>query len=422
MLKKDLSKGIYILSGPNKIKLISGEIISIAKKFDINEEIFIPEGKKIPLEVEISSVVEMDNEIKLSPLASRTIPDDWDKVVEYLVINKINTLIIFGEVDTGKTFFSTYITNKLLAKKIKPSVLDCDTGQSDIGPPSTLGLAIFKKPILFMTEVEPDKIYFVGSHSPSEHFLYYICGFTKLLNYGLKNSDIVIIDTPGWVLGDGARMLRNSEIEILSALETNFAVVLLQRNQEIEHLVKSLPQNKVIRLAVSKKASPTSVEERKKLREFVYKKYFSKIKKIEFRFEDISTDRAYFLTGQVLENKTKDSNILWIEQLSGFEGLYVISEKSLSEKEIEALKKVYSTKKIKNVVKDEFRNVIVGLLNKDNELICLGIVENLDFSNKKINIFYPQNIDLRDVKIIQFGSLRLTSEAEENGFVEPGVL
>ncbi|MFN3550887.1 MAG: Clp1/GlmU family protein [Endomicrobiia bacterium] len=422
MLKKNLSKGVYIISGPNKIKLVSGEITSIAKKFDIGEEVFIPEGKKIPLEVEIPSVVEIDNEITLNFLLSRTIPDDWDEVVEYLVLNKINALIIFGEVDTGKTFFSTYITNKLIAKNIKPSVLDCDTGQSDIGPPSTLGLVVFNKPVLFMTELKPDKIYFVGSHSPSEHFLYYICGFTKLVNYGLKNSDIVIIDTPGWVLGDGGRMLRNSEIEILSALETNFAVVLLQRNKEIEHLVKSLPQNKVIRLTVSKKASPTSVEERKKLREFVYKKYFSKIKKIEFKFEDISTDRVYFLTGQVLENKTKNSNILWIEQLSGFEGLYVISEKPLSEKEIEVLKKVYNIKKIKNVVENEFKNVIVGLLNKDNELICLGIIEKLDFKNKKISIFYPENNDLNDVKIIQFGSLRLTNEAEENGFVEPGIL
>lgn len=421
-MQKKLPQGVYILSGPNKIKLISGEIISIAKKFIVNEEIYIPEGKRIPLEVELPSVIEIDNENLLASIQSRTIPYDWDKVVEYIILNKINALIIFGEVDTGKTFFSTYLTNKLITNKIKPSVLDCDTGQSDIGPPSTLGLAIFDKPILFMTETKPEKLYFVGSHSPSEHFLHYICGFTKLVNYGLKKSDIVVIDTPGWVLGDGGRMLRNSEIEILSALETNYAVILLQRDKEIEHLVRSLPQQKVIRLTVSKKASPTSVEERKKLREFVYKKYFSKVDKIEYKFDDIFTDRVYFLTGEIVENNLNNSNVLWIEKLSGFEGLYVVSQKILSDKEIEFLRKTYNTQKIRNVVEKEFRNVIVGLLNKENDLICLGVIEKIDFKNKKISIFYPKGNNVEDVKIIQFGSLKLTPEAEENGFVEPGIL
>lgn len=75
------------------------------------------------------------------------------------------------------------------------SVLDCDTGQSDIGPPGCLGIGVFKEQIIFMTKVVPSKFYLVGSHSPFEHFLYYINGFVKLIKYGVDNSDIVIIDT-----------------------------------------------------------------------------------------------------------------------------------------------------------------------------------------------------------------------------------
>jgi polynucleotide 5'-kinase involved in rRNA processing len=80
---------------------------------------------------------------------------------------------------------------------------------------------------------------------------------------------------------------------------------------------------KVIRLTVSKKASPTSVEERKKLREFVYKKYFSNIDTLELDFDKIFTDRVYFLTGQRLNKK---GNLLWVEKLSGFEG-YMLFQK-----------------------------------------------------------------------------------------------
>ncbi len=420
-MQKDLKKGVYIISGPNKIKLLSGEVVSIAKKFAVGEEVFIPEGKRIPIEAETNSKIEISDEKLVSFLPSSTIPDDWSKVVDYLISKKINALIIFGEVDTGKTFFSTYLTNKLISNNIIPSVLDCDTGQSDIGPPSTLGIAVFKKPILFMTEAEPEKLYFVGSHSPSEHFLHYICGFTKLVNYGLKNSDIVIIDTPGWVLGDGGRMLRNSELEILSALGTNYAVILLQRNNEIEHLVKSIPRKRVIRLTVSKKASPTSVDERKKLREFVYKKYFSSnIDILELDFDKIFTDRVYFLTGQRVENK-KDF-LLWAERLPGFEGLYLVTESKLSDKEMEKVKRLYDVKKIKNVIKDEFKNVVVALLDQDKEFICLGIIKDIDFLKQKIYILYPSKHNVKNVKIIQFGSLKLSFEIEENGFVEPGLL
>lgn len=424
MQQEVLQKGVYIISGPNKIRVVSGEVEAIGKKFQKEEGVFIPEGKRIPIEVQTVSVVEIEKQNLVEKVQTRTIPEDWDKVVDYLISKKINSVIIFGEVDTGKTFFSTYIVNKLLAKNLIPSVLDCDTGQSDIGPPSTLGVAVFKKPILFMTEVEPNKLYFVGSHSPSEHFLYYLCGFTKLVKYGIENSDIVIIDTPGWVLGDGGRMLRNSEVEILRSLGTNFVVILLQRKNEVEHLVVTLPKDKVIKLAVSKKASYTSAEERKKLREFVYKKYFSQLEKIELDFDKIKTDRVYFLTGQQvqIQKEIRSSNILWIEKLPGFEGLYVVSEKLLSQKEHEVFKEIYDVKKIRNVTKKDFDNVIVSLLDEEHEVICLGIIEEIDFVNKKMYIYVPKGNENKDIKIVQFGSLKLTSDIKEAGFVEPGIL
>ncbi len=422
MKREVFQKGLYLVSGPNRIKIVSGEVEAIGKKFQ-NEEIFIPTGKRIPIEVHTEAVFEIENLDLVEKLQARTIPEDWDKVVDYLISKKINSMIIFGEVDTGKTFLTTYIVNKLLAKNLIPSVLDCDTGQSDIGPPSTLGVAIIKKPVLFMTEVEPQKLYFVGSHSPSEHFLYYLCGFTKLVKYGIENSDIIIIDTPGWVLGDGGRILRNSEIELLRALGTNFAVVLLQRKNEVEHLVTTLPKDKVIKLTVSKKVTPTSAEERKKLREFVYKKYFSQLEKIMFNFDDIKTDRVYFLTGEQLQiQKEISSNVLWIEKLSGVEGLYVVSEKFLNQKEIEEIKKIYGVKKIKNVIKNNFNEVMVALLDETHEVISLGIIEKIDFANRKIYIYIPKENLNKNIKIIQFGSLKLSLDIKEAGFVEPGSL
>jgi polynucleotide 5'-kinase involved in rRNA processing len=94
----------------------------------------------------------------------------------------------------------------------------------------------------------------------------------------------------------------------------------------------------------------------------------------------------------------------------------------LSQKENELIKKIYDVRKIKNVVKNDFNGVIVSLLDETYEIVCLGIIEEVDFVNKKIYISVPKGNKNKVVKIIQFGSLKLTLDIKEAGFVEPGLL
>jgi polynucleotide 5'-kinase involved in rRNA processing len=94
----------------------------------------------------------------------------------------------------------------------------------------------------------------------------------------------------------------------------------------------------------------------------------------------------------------------------------------LSQKENELIKKIYDVRKIKNVVKNDFNGVIVSLLDKTYEVVCLGIIEEVDFVNEKIYIFVPKGNKNKVIKIIQFGSLKLTLDIKEAGFVEPGLL
>lgn len=426
-MNKKLDKATYILSGPVEFELKSGKIFSIGKKITLGEKIFVPEGKRIPLEVIEPSEILLDKEVELPSLPTRTIPDDWDKVVDYLINEKKSSktnvsILIFGEVDTGKTFFSTYLTNRFIENQLKVSVLDCDTGQSDIGLPGSLGLAIFKTPVLFMADTKPDLLAFVGSHSPSEHFLHYTSGFVKTVNYGIKNSDILIIDTPGWVQSDGGRALRRAEIEILQGLDTNYFIVLLQRGNELEHLIKGIPKNRVIRLTVSKKASPTSVEERKKLREFVYKKYFVNAKELELSFEKIFTDRAYLLSGQEIKQKVLENKVCWIERLSGWEGIFVVTKEDLSETEIDQIKNCLNVHRAIVTVQKNYIGIVCALLDENCDVIGFCVIKNIDFVNKKFVILTPE-YSLKDkIKGIQFGSIKITFNGEENGFVEPGTV
>ncbi len=407
----NIRKGeIFIVSGPAEIVLKKGKCRIVGAHFS-DCAVEIPQGKSIP--VEAASDCEADIKGEVKKIESSTIPEVWDEIVEKFASEKPRIILVLGEVDTGKTFFSTYLANSLTDRKIKVSMIDCDVGQSDIGPPGTIGLAVMEKPVVFVSEVEPDSLFFLGSHSPGLHLVTSIVGLKKLVDEALSKSDTVIIDTPGWVQGDGGRLLRTSEIDILNPDK----IILLERGKELEHLVKREKPGKIERVHVSKKATSTTDADRKLLREKIAAKYFRNMRKLTFGFSDVATDRVFFLTGERINPKSVET--LWAERLSGWEGILVVTENPLGEDDVAKLKNEFSVFKVKNIVKGAEKNLVVGLADENKDCIGLGILLEIDYKGEKFVLDSP--LESADkVRIIQFGSLKVSPDVKEAGFVEPG--
>ena len=402
---------IYILKGPGKVGIKRGRIEAVGKSVKNGEEVLVPLGKSIPLEVKEESTlsIEIEKPGEIRRIRERTIPSSWDNLVKRIVREKARTILVLGEVDTGKSFFATYLANKLLEQGVKPAVLDGDPGQSDVGIPGTLGLAALKKQVVFLTEASISAIYFVGSHSPGLHFLPTIVGIKRLVEAGLKKANTVIINTTGWVQSDGGRALKRAKIEILYPE----IIVLLQRTDELEHLIKGYAPKKIVRINVSKKASFTSAEDRKKLREMPSTRYFKGARKIRLSLERIATDRCYFGTGKEM----KIPGTLYAERLSGFEGTLVVTKKPLPQEKLNVLSKKLGN--IRNIVAGDEKGILVGLLDEKGDTLGMGRIEEIDYKKKGVLLSTPVK-DGGRIKIIQFGSLRITPEGREAGFVSPG--
>lgn len=409
------SGDIYLFKGPCLLKINKGKFQMVGKVLENPERVTIPKGKSIPVETVADGelMVEFEEGGEREHLSERTIPDSWDRLAEQLSKQGARIILILGETDTGKTFFSSYLANKLLDYGLKVGILDCDTGQSDIGPPGTIGLAVLDRQIVFPSEVEPTALYFTGSNSPAFHFIPSLVGLKRLVDHGLTLADILIIDTPGWVQGDRARALHRSEIEMLSP----DVVILLQRSDELEYLVRNYPQEKIVRLLVSKGALPRNHEERKGLREAMYKKYFKQANYVELDLDEVQTDRAYFKTGK--EIKLEGIQYLWAERLSGWEGVLVVTEEPLSEEESIIVKREAGVSNLRNIVSGNEKNLLVGLLDSMGEVLGIGIIDRIDYRARRIRLFTSVR-DKEKIRTIQFGSLRLTPEGSEAGFVEPG--
>ena len=409
------SGDIYLFKGPCLLRINRGKFQAVGKILESPDEVPIPKGKSIPVETLIDGELVLDFEEggEREHLSERTIPESWDRLSKQLSQQGVRIILILGQTDTGKTFFSSYLANKLVSHGLKVGILDCDTGQSDIGPPGTIGLAVLDSQIIFPSEVEPTALYFTGSNSPAFHFMPSLVGLKRLVDRGLTLADILIIDTPGWVHGDRARALHRSEIEMLSP----DVIILLQRSEELEHLVKNYPQEKIIRLPVEKGPSSRNHEERKGLRETMYKKYFKQADYIELHLDEVQTDRAYFKTGK--EIKLEDIQYLWAERLSSWEGVLVVTEEPLSEEESIMVKREVGVYNLKNILAGNEKNLLVGLLDSTGEVLGIGIIDRIDYKARKIKIFTPVR-EKEKIRTVQFGSLRLTPEGTEAGFVEPG--
>ena len=78
--------------------------------------------------------------------AGYDLPAAWADCLAEIAATASRCLVI-GPIDAGKSSFCLLAANCALAAGRRPALVDTDPGQSDIGPPAALGLALFDAPL-----------------------------------------------------------------------------------------------------------------------------------------------------------------------------------------------------------------------------------------------------------------------------------
>ncbi len=142
------------------------------------------------------------------------IDPSWQDAVTRAAAARV--ILIIGETDSGKSSFTTFLANSLVERKFKVGVVDVDLGQSDIGPPTTVGLGLLAQPIDRLGEAEVAGLYFVGSTSPQGHVLPTVIGTKKMVEKALAlGVDRVLVDTSGLIQGELGRTLKQYKIDLV---------------------------------------------------------------------------------------------------------------------------------------------------------------------------------------------------------------
>lgn len=194
-------------------------------------------------------------------VADTVIPTAWTSLSEE---GLEGTVMIIGASDTGKSTLARYLYQDLCQRRRCVAYLDADMGQSTLGLPTTLNLALPSEP--GDDRFPPRGVqftFFTGSITPRGHLLPTVVGACRLQRKALlAGAQSIVVDTTGMVdRSQGGKALKQWKIELLSPS----VVIGLQRHGELEPILWPLRRDGRVR-CIELPVSPHVVERSRQAR------------------------------------------------------------------------------------------------------------------------------------------------------------
>src|SRR4030065_733689 len=281
-------------------------------------------------------------------------PKEWFEVLDVLEKER-GIAIILGTTDTGKTTLAKFLIFNLCKRGLKVALVDADIGQSFLGPPTTIGFAVFKSDPNWEIVLSPPEIFFVGSVTPEGCFPIHLKGTKRMADKAHSSgADVIIVDTSGFILGEAGKELKRRKIDLLSSK----FLIALQKSTEIEPLLELYRENcvyKFHRLPLSGQVRTRSMEERRDYRMNKFRDYFKHAAIRELSVEQLRIE------GEVLDPNGDTLPLDWALRING---------------------------------------LLVGLKDRNDETLALGLIRNYLMEKKALRVLTPHP-DMGVVKTIQ---------------------
>lgn len=400
-----LKKGEALtVKGPARITLKTGRIRIGGTD---RSRYIVKEGRSCTVEGIQESQVEIKlgsgGEVKKFTVVT---PKIWLKY-SHDILEKKGVIMIMGAPDTGKTTFATFLANQALEKGMSVAVIDSDIGQSDIGPPSTIGLAFVHTTVNQICDIPADAFYFVGTTSVQD-VCDMVLGLTRLVEKAKERAEVVIIDTCGYVLGDTGRRLK---ILKLQAVSPDF-VVALQRRNELYPILRSW-NGEVIKVNVPREVRKVPRHIRKEIRESRWSKTFEDAQERHTDLEEKTLLNTYLLSGNPIETRTFEKllqcRVVHAEEIP--EGFFIVKKEKFHEYQRNPVSFSGDTLKVLDVGWEE--NLVVGLQREGN-FVDVGILKRINYRNMMAVISCREH----EFDTIKFGRIKVDESGCEQGFID----
>jgi polynucleotide 5'-hydroxyl-kinase GRC3/NOL9 len=286
-------------------------------------------------------------------------PKEWYAPLDVLKEEK-GIAILLGATDTGKSTLARFLISDLCQQGLKVALVDADIGQSFLGPPATIGLSVFKSDPDWQLILSPPEIFFVGSITPEGHFAIHVKGVKRMVekapSYG---AEVILVDTTGFVLGEGGKELKRRKIELLAPR----FILALQKSDELEPILDHYKENpflRILRLPLSEQVRSRSMEERRIYRTDKFQEYFR-----HSVIQELAIER-FQIEGEVLDPNGETFPLDWALKING---------------------------------------LLIGLKDSNDETLALGLIKNSVPEKKILRVSTPLR-EIERVKALQLSSIR----------------
>lgn len=363
---------------------------------------------------------------------------DWSRLAKQIVKSN-QTVIVIGTTDSGKSTFCQYLIDSACMAGLRVGFVDTDVGQSQIGPPTTIGMKIYEH-IENQTDEKPsgetqsvsqttslenpiseksqhcidtsDSLYFVGDTSPHRSLLYVLSGTRLMVEDTHKRKvDFVLIDTSGYLHVSLGWQLKQQKIELIRPQH----IVCIGRKTEFEQIVgynDNFNHVNIHYLLPHKETKTKSRIERKNNRNEKFAAYFKDTTIQQVSFDQIRAVRTLFFNGRIANQKElqiltdlADSEIAYAEW--GHRSLKIITQTILTEISTNKIKNHLSLLRLHIQEPNFLDNILVGMLDEDGKTIGLGVIISMDLQNQILNIRCKPKLTEK-TEVFQFSNYHYT--------------
>jgi polynucleotide 5'-hydroxyl-kinase GRC3/NOL9 len=408
-----------LIDGPASVNFVSGYAEVLGAPLKMGERIVVRDAKRMPIGVKKKAefTIMLGEGAAAEEAEGNTIPTSWkDATEKILTFNKKPLIImILGKIDVGKSSFCTFLANTMLKNKKRVTVVDGDIGQSDVGPPASIGYGHVRRPIKDLFEVDADDALFIGVTTPSGVMDKVINGLAKMKREALEKSDaeFLIVNTDGWVEGEDAAKYKLSLVESVNP----DVVVGLQQQNELARILTTL-KTETISIETPQAVKQRDREKRKVLRELSYKKYLKSAKVLTFPLSWMRIEGVPLGTGAPPRKPQmeKIEELLSLSPLHCEETATTIllvlgSQQWVHRDRIKAIEENFR-KKVRVMREGDEEGLLVSLHGENENFLGIGILTGIDYERKTMKVYTPTK---GKISAISVGQIKLDKNCGELG-------
>jgi polynucleotide 5'-hydroxyl-kinase GRC3/NOL9 len=353
------------------------------------------------------------------------VPGVWEAGLE-AALSGPGLVVLLGATDTGKTTLTLQVANAALTSGFRVGVVDTDVGQSEIGPPGTVGLALPDVPAASAAEWRPSALAFVGATNPVGRLLDVVVGARRLADEARhRGAELVIVDTSGLIRGAVALKLKLAKLEVLQPT----VVLALRRGRELDPVLRLVPtacRAAVVSLPVPDVVRPKLPHLRRARRAARFAQYLKEARLHEIDRHRVLTTDGWLFTGRPLDLPLlrAATGALGVEVIHGEQtpdGVRLVTRGAPPGATRASLQELFGGRRVAFTPATVFQNLLVGLLEEGGRLAEIGLLQNIDFARGLLRILSPLRSE-GALRVVRYGRLRLRADGTEIGPVRPGDL